>query len=157
MAFAQLTFRESLRDIEACLATKCRRVYHMGFRSPVARNTLVNANAVRPWKIYADLAQHLVGIARPLYAKEGIGLDLRETVYAFDSTTINLCLSVYPWAPFRSTKAAVKLHTLLNVRGSIPSFTHITDGKKHDVNALDELVPETGAFYLMDRGYMDFA
>jgi hypothetical protein len=157
MAFAQLTFRESLRDIEACLAAQGRRLYHLGFRSPVARNTLANANAVRPWQIYADLAQHLIGIARPLYASEPIGLELKETVYAFDATTIDLCLSVYPWAPFRSTKAAVKLHTLLDVRGSIPSFIHISDGKTHEVNVLDALVPEPGAFYLLDRGYMDFA
>jgi Transposase DDE domain/Domain of unknown function (DUF4372) len=157
MAFAQLTFRESLRDIEACLATQGRRLYHLGFRSPVARNTLANANAVRPWQIYADLAQHLIGIARPLYANEPIGLDLKETVYAFDATTIDLCLSVYPWAPFRSTKAAIKLHTLLDVRGSIPSFIHISDGKTHEVNVLDVLTPEPGAFYLLDRGYMDFA
>lgn len=157
MAFAQLTFRESLRDIEACLATQGNRLHHLGFRSPVSRNTLANANAVRPWQIYADLAQHLIGIARPLYATEPIGLDLKETVYAFDSTTIDLCLSVYPWAPFRSTKAAIKLHTLLDVRGSIPSFIHITDGKTHDVNALDVLTPEPGAFYLLDRGYVDFA
>jgi hypothetical protein len=157
MAFAQLTFRESLRDIEACLATQGPRLYHMGFRAPVARNTLANANAVRPWQIYADLAQHLIGIARPLYAAEPIGVDLKETVYAFDSTTIDLCLSVYPWAPFRSTKAAIKLHTLLDVRGAIPSFIHISDGKTHDVNALDELIVEPGAFYLFDRGYLDFA
>lgn len=157
MAFAQLTFRESLRDIEACLATQGPRLYHMGFRAPVARNTLANANAVRPWQIYADLAQHLIGIARPLYAAEPIGLDLKETVYAFDSTTIDLCLSVYPWAPFRSTKAAVKLHTLLDVRGAIPSFIHISDGKTHDVNALDKLIVEPGAFYLFDRGYLDFS
>ncbi len=156
MAFAQLTFRESLRDIEACLAAQGKRLYHLGFRAPVARNTLANANAVRPWRIYADLAQQLIGIARPLYAKEPIGLDLKQTVYAFDSTTIDLCLSVFPWAPFRSTKAAVKLHTLLDVRGAIPSFIHISDGKTHDVNALDELVAEPGAFYLLDRGYMDF-
>ena len=156
MAFAQLTFRESLRDIEACLATQSRRLYHLGFRSPVARNTLANANAVRPWQIYADLAQHLVGIARPLYANEPIGLDLKETVYAFDATTIDLCLSLYPWAPFRSTKAAIKLHTLLDVRGSIPTFIHISDGKMHEVNVLDALTPEPGAFYLLDRGYMDF-
>jgi len=157
MAFAQLTFRESLRDIEACLATQAHRLYHLGFRSPVARNTLANANAVRPWQIYADLAQHLIGIARPLYANEPIGLDLKETVYAFDATTIDLCLSVYPWAPFRSTKAAIKLHTLLDVRGSIPTFIHISDGKMHEVNVLDALTPELGAFYLLDRGYMDFA
>lgn len=157
MAFAQLTFRESLRDIEACLATQRQRLFHLGFRSPVARNTLANANAVRPWQIYADLAQHLIGIARPLYAAEPIGLDLKEAVYAFDATTIDLCLSLYPWAPFRSTKAAIKLHTLLDVRGSIPSFIHISDGKMHEVNVLDVLTPEPGAFYLLDRGYMDFA
>ena len=157
MAFAQLTFRESLRDIEACLATQGRRLFHLGFRSPVSRNTLANANAVRPWQIYADLAQHLISIARPLYAHEPIGVDLKETVYAFDATTIDLCLSVYPWAPFRSTKAAIKLHTLLDVRGSIPSFIHISDGKTHEVNVLDALTPEPGAFYLLDRGYMDFA
>jgi hypothetical protein len=156
MAFAQLTFRESLRDIEACLATQAHRLYHLGFRSPVARNTLANANAVRPWQIYADLAQHLIGIARPLYASEPIGLDLKETVYAFDATTIDLCLSVYPWAPFRSAKAAIKLHTLLDVRGSIPSFIHVSDGKTHEVNVLDLLTPEPGAFYLLDRGYTDF-
>jgi Transposase DDE domain/Domain of unknown function (DUF4372) len=156
MAFAQLTFRESLRDIEACLATQAHRLYHLGFRSPVARNTLANANAVRPWQIYADLAQHLIGIARPMYASEPIGLDLKETVYAFDATTIDLCLSVYPWAPFRSAKAAIKLHTLLDVRGSIPSFIHISDGKTHEVNVLDLLTPEAGAFYLLDRGYTDF-
>jgi len=156
MAFAQLTFRESLRDIEACLATQSHRLYHLGFRSPVARNTLANANAVRPWQIYADLAQHLIGIARPLYANEPIGLDLKETVYAFDATTIDLCLSVYPWAPFRATKAAIKLHTLLDVRGSIPTFIHISDGKMHEVNVSDALTPEPGAFYLLDRGYMDF-
>ena len=157
MAFAQLTFRESLRDIEACLATQGTRLYHLGFRSPVARNTLANANAVRPWQIYADLAQHLIGIARPLYANESIGLDLKETIYAFDATTIDLCLSVYPWAPFRSTKAAIKLHTLLDVRGSIPDFIHISDGKTHEVTVLDALTPEPGAFYLLDRGFMDFA
>jgi hypothetical protein len=157
MAFAQLTFRESLRDIEACLATQGQRLYHLGFRSPVARNTLANANAVRPWQIYADLAQHLIGIARPLYASEPIGLDLKEAIYAFDATTIDLCLSVYPWAPFRSSKAAIKLHTLLDVRGSIPSFIHISDGKTHEVTVLDALTPEPGAFYLFDRGYTDFA
>lgn len=157
MAFAQLTFRESLRDIEACLATQGKRLYHLGFRSPVARNTLANANATRPWQIYADLAQHLIAIARPLYANEPIGVDLKETVYAFDATTIDLCLSVYPWAPFRSTKAAIKLHTLLDVRGAIPSFIHISDGKTHEVNVLDALTPEPGAFYLLDRGYTDFA
>ena len=156
MAFAQLTFRESLRDIEACLATQSKRLHHLGFRSPVARNTLANANATRPWQIYADLAQHLIGIARPLYANEPIGVDLNETVYAFDATTIDLCLSVYSWAPFRSTKAAIKLHTLLDLRGSIPTFIHISDGKTHEVRILDALTPEPGAFYLLDRGYLDF-
>ena len=157
MAFAQLTFRESLRDIEACLATQGKRLHHLGFRSPVARNTLANANATRPWQIYADLAQHLIGIARPLYANEPIGVELNETVYAFDATTIDLCLSVYSWAPFRSTKAAIKLHTLLDLRGSIPTFIHISDGKMHEVRILDALTPEPGAFYLLDRGYLDFA
>jgi hypothetical protein len=157
MAFAQLTFRESLRDIEACLATQRKRLHHLGFRSPVARNTLANANAIRPWQIYADLAQHLIGIARPMYANEPIGVDLKETVYAFDATTIDLCLSVYSWAPFRSTKAAIKLHTLLDVRGSIPAFIHISDGKTHEVRILDAITPEPGAFYLLDRGYLDFA
>lgn len=156
MAFAQLTFRQSLRDIEACLATQHQRLYHLGFRWPVARNTLANANAVRPWQIYADLAQHLIGVARPLYAHEPIGLELNETVYAFDATTIDLCLSLYPWATFRDAKAAVKLHTLLDVRGNIPSFIHISDGKTHEVNVLDLLWPEPGAFYLLDRGYTDF-
>ncbi len=157
MAFAQLTFRESLRDIEACLATQGKRLHHLGFRSPVARNTLANANATRPWQIYAELAQHLIAIARPLYANEPIGVELNETVYAFDATTIDLCLSVYPWAPFRSTKAAIKLHTLLDLRGSIPTFIHISDGKTHEVRILDALTPEPGAFYLFDRGYLDFA
>jgi hypothetical protein len=130
----------------------------MGFRcATISRNTLANANATRPWQIYADFAQHLIGMARPLYVSEPLGLDLDATVYAFDATTIDLCLSVYPWAPFRKTKAAIKLHTLLDLRGSIPSFIHITDGKTHDVNGLDELVIEPGAFYLMDRGYLDFA
>ena len=156
MAFAQLTYRESLRDIEACLAAQGRGLYHLGFRSAVARNTLAHANAVRPWRIYADLAQHLIAIARPLYANEPIGLDLTETVYAFDSTTIDLCLSLFPWGPFRSTRAAIKLHTLLDVRGAIPSFMHIGDGRTHEVNALDELLPEPGAFYRLDRGYTDF-
>ena len=156
MAFAQLTFRESLRDIEACLATQGKRLHHLGFRSPVARNTLANANATRPWQIYAELAQHLIAIARPLYANEPIGVELNETVYAFDATTIDLCLSVYPWAPFRSTKAAIKLHTLLDLRGNIPTFIYISDGKMHEVNILDQLLPEPGAFYVMDRGFLDF-
>ena len=158
MAFAQLTYRESLRDIEVNLRAQTRRLYHMGFRcQTISRNTLANANATRPWQIYANLAQHLIGMARPMYVDEPFGLDLQATVYAFDSTTIDLCLSVFAWAPFRSTKAAIKLHTLLDLRGSIPSFIHITDGKTHDVNALDELSFETGAFYLLDRGYLDFA
>ena len=158
MAFAQLTYRESLRDIEVNLRAQTRRLYHMGFRcQTISRNTLANANATRPWQIYADLAQHLIGMARPMYVDEPFGLDLQATVYAFDSTTIDLCLSVFAWAPFRSTKAAIKLHTLLDLRGSIPSFIHITDGKTHDVNALDELSFEAGAFYLLDRGYLDFA
>ncbi len=156
LAFAQLTWRESLRDIEACLRAQSSKLYHLGFRSAIARNTLANANAVRDWRIYADFAQHLIGIARRLYADDLLALDLDETVYALDSTTIDLCLSVFPWAPFRSTKAAVKLHTLLDLRGSIPSFIFISDGKMHDVNILDQLVPEAGAFYVMDRGYLDF-
>ena len=158
MAFAQLTYRESLRDIEVNLRAQAKRLYHMGFRcATISRNTLANANANRPWQIYADLAQHLIDIARPLYANEPLGVDLDATVYAFDATTIDLCLSVYPWAPFRRAKAAIKLHTLLDLRGSIPSFIHITDGKTHEVNVLDDLVIEPGAFYLMDRGYLDFA
>ena len=156
MAFAQLTYRESLRDIEACLRTQNSKLYHLGFRSTVARNTLANANAVRDWRIHCDFAQSLIGIARRLYADEAFGLDLKDTVYALDATTIDLCLSVFPWAPFRSTKAAVKLHTLLDLRGNIPSFIHISDGKMHDVNVLDRLVPEPGAIYVMDRGYIDF-
>ncbi len=157
MAFAQLTYRESLRDIEACLRSQSAKLYHMGFRSTVSRNTLANANAVRDWRIYADFAQSLIGIARPLYVDEPFGVDLSDTVYALDATTIDLCLSVFPWAPFRSTKAAIKLHTLLDLRGNIPSFIHISDGKMHDVNILDQIIPEAGAFYIMDRGYLDFA
>jgi hypothetical protein len=154
MAFAQLTARESLRDIEVNLRAQAPRLYHMGFRcKTISRNTLANANATRPWQMYADFAQHLIGIARPLYADEPVAIDLDATVYAFDATTIDLCLSVYPWAPFRSTKAAVKVHTLLDIRGAIPSFIHITDGKTHEVNILDDLPIEPGAFYLMDRGY----
>ena len=158
MAFAQLTYRESLRDIEVNLRAQAKRLYHMGFRcATISRNTLANANATRPWQIYADLAQHLIGIARPLYVNEPLGIDLDATVYAFDATTIDLCLSVYPWAQFRSTKAAIKLHTLLDLRGSIPTFIHITDGKTHEVNVLDDLAIEPGAFYLMARGYLDFS
>ena len=156
MAFAQLTFRESLRDIEACLRAQRAKLYHLGLRSVVARNTLANANGVRDWRIYADFAQSLIHISRPLYAEEPFGVDLQESVYALDTTTIDLCLSVFPWAPFRSTKAAVKLHTLLDLRGNIPTFIHISDGKLHEVNILDQLVPEPGAFYLMDRGFLDF-
>lgn len=156
MAFAQLTYRESLRDIEACLRSQASKLYHMGFRSTVARNTLANANAVRDWRIYTDFAQSLISIARRLYADDPFGIDLANTVYALDATTIDLCLSVFPWAPFRSTKAAVKMHTLLDLRGNIPSFIHISDGKWHEVNIFDMLVPEAGAFYVMDRGYLDF-
>jgi hypothetical protein len=156
LAFAQLTWRESLRDIEACLRAQSSKLYHLGFRSAVARNTLANANAVRDWRIYADFAQYLINIARRLYADDPLALELDDTIYALDSTTIDLCLSVFPWAPFRSTKAAVKLHTLLDLRGNIPSFIFISDGKMHDVNILDRLLPEAGAFYVMDRGYVDF-
>ena len=157
MAFAQLTFRESLRDIEACLRAQHSKLYHLGMRSTVARNTLAHANAVRDWRIYADFAQSLIGIARPLYVDESFGVDLQDTVYALDTTTIDLCLSVFPWASFQATKAAVRLHTLLDLRGNIPTFIHISDGKLHEVNILDQLVPEPGAFYVMDRGFLDFA
>ena len=158
MAFAQLTYRESLRDIEVNLRAQARRLYHMGFRcQTISRNTLANANATRPWQIYADFAQHLIGMARPLYATEPFGVELDAAVYAFDASTIDLCLTMFVWAPFRSTKAAIKLHTLLDLRGNIPSFIHITDGKTHEVNVMDDLVLEPGAFYLMDRGYLDFS
>jgi hypothetical protein len=156
MAFAQLTYRESLRDIEACLRAHSSKLYHLGIRSKVARNTLANANATRDWRIYCEFAQSLIGTARRLYADEPFGVDLKDTVYALDATTIDLCLSVFPWAPFRSTKAAIKLHTLLDLRGNIPSFIFISDGKLHEINILDQLVPEPGAFYIMDRGYIDF-
>ena len=156
MAFAQLTYRESLRDIEACLRAQRSKLYHLGIRSTVARNTLATANAGRDWRIYADFAQSLIGIARPLYVNEPFGVDLKESVYALDTTTIDLCLSVFSWAPFRLTKAAVKLHTLLDLRGNIPTFIHISDGKMHEVNILDQLWPEPGAFYIMDRGFLDF-
>ena len=156
MAFAQLTYRESLRDIEACLRAQAGKCYHMGIKSQVSRSTLADANEVRDWRIYAEFAQSLIGIARRLYANEPFGIDLKETVYALDASTIDLCLSVFPWAPFRSTKAAIKLHTLLDLRGNIPTFLHISDGKLHDVNVLDLLLPEPGAFYIMDRGYIDF-
>jgi hypothetical protein len=157
MAFAQFTFRESLRDIEACLRAQIAKLYHMGIRGRISRSTLADANEVRDWRIYAEFAQRLIAIARGLYVDEPFGVDLKETVYALDSTTIDLCLSVFAWAPFRSTKAAIKLHTLLDLRGNIPSFMHITDGKWHDVNILDHLLPEPGSFYVMDRGYLDFA
>lgn len=157
LAFAQLTYRESLRDIEACLSAQANKLYHMGIREPVSRSTLADANANRDWRIYAEFANRLIGQARKLYANEDLGLDLTNTVYALDSTTIDLRLSVFPWANFRTTKAAVKLHTLLDLRGSIPSFIHISDGKMHDVKALDLLMPEPGAIYVMDRGYVDFA
>lgn len=156
MAFAQLTYRESLRDIEACLRAQASKLFHMGLRGPIARNTLANANATRDWRIYCDFAQSLIGIAQRLHAQEPLGIELKETVYALDSTTIDLCLSMFPWAPFRSTKAAVKLHTLLDLRGAIPSVIFISDGKLHDVNILDQLLPEPAAFYVMDRGYLDF-
>jgi hypothetical protein len=157
MAFAQLTFRESLRDIETCLRAMGPKRYHAGFRGRVSRSTLADANRRRDWRIYADLAQVLIGIARKLYANDSFGVELDETAYAFDSTTIDLCLSLFPWARFRRRKGAVKLHTLLDLRGNIPSFIHISSGKVHDVNALDELVLEPGAFYILDRGYVDFA
>jgi transposase len=156
MAFAQLTARESLRDIEACLRAQRSKLYHLGIRSAVSRNTLANANAVRDWRIFADFAQSLIGIARSLYVDEPFGVDLKDTVYAFDATTIDLCLSVFPWAHFQSTKAAIRLHTLLDLRGNIPTFIHISDGKLHEVSVLDLLLPEAGAFYIMDRGFLDF-
>ena len=156
MAFAQLSYRESLRDIEACLRAQQTKLYHMGIRATISRSTLAEANEQRDWRIYADFAQALIKLARPLYADEDLGLDLDQTVYALDASTIDLCLSLFPWAHFRSTKSAVKLHTLLDVRGNIPTFLHISDGKLHDVKVLDILLPEPGAFYLMDRGYLDF-
>jgi hypothetical protein len=157
-AFAQLTWRESLRDIEACLRAQSAKLYRLGFRCPqISRNTMANANAERDWRIYADFAQHLIRMVRELYAADTLpDLEGLDTVYALDSSTIDLCLSVFPWAPFRSTKAAIKLHTLLDLRGNIPSFIFISDGKMHDVNILDHLVLEAGAFYVMDRGYVDF-
>ena len=156
MAFAQLTYRESLRDIEACLSAQASKLYHMGLREPIRRSTLSDANEARDWRIYADFAQVLIRQARKLYAADSFGVELADTVYALDSTTIDLCLSVFPWALFRATKAAVKMHTLLDLRGAIPSFLHISDGKLHDVNVLDLLIPEAGAIYVMDRGYLDF-
>jgi transposase len=156
MAFAQLTWRESLRDIEVCLSAQSSKLYHMGFRSAVKRSTLADANETRDWRIWAEFAQRLIAQARELYKSESLGIELTETVYALDATTIDLCLSLFPWAPFRATKAAIKLHTLLDLRGAIPSFIHISDGKLHDVHALDMLIVEPGAIYVMDRGYLDF-
>jgi Transposase DDE domain/Domain of unknown function (DUF4372) len=156
MAFAQLTYRESLRDIEACLRSMSAKLYHMGFRGRVSRSTLADANETHDWRIYADFAQVLIGIARPLYARDPIGVDLDQSLYALDSTTIDLCLSLFPWAKFRKRKAAVKMHTMLELHGNIPTFIRITDGTVHDVNMLDQILPEAGAFYVMDRGYIDF-
>jgi hypothetical protein len=156
MAFAQLTYRESLRDIEACLRAQGGKLYHMGIHGKVSKSTLADANEVRDWRIYADLAHSLIPVARKLYLDEDFGLELDQTVYALDATTIDLCLSLFPWAEFRQTKSAIKLHTLLDLRGNIPTFIHITEGKVHEVNILDELLPEAGAIYVMDRGYLDF-
>ncbi len=157
MVFAQITYRQSLRDIEACLRAMQAKLYHCGIRGTVSRNTLANANEHRDWRIYADFARVLISKARELYANEDFGIQLNREVYALDSTTIDLCLSLFPWAKFRKHKAAVKVHTLMDLRGSIPTFIRITDGKVHDVNILDELVLESGAIYVMDRGYLDFA
>jgi hypothetical protein len=157
MAFAQLTYRESLRDIEACLRAQHTKLYHLGIRASVARSTLADANELRDWRIYADFAQLVMGIARRLYVDEPFGLQLKQTVYALDATLIRLCLAMFPWATYRATKAAVKLHTLLDLRGNIPAFIYISDGLLHEMNILDELVPDPGAFYVMDRGYIDFA
>jgi hypothetical protein len=156
MAFAQLTYRESLRDIEACLRSLSGKLYHVGFRGKVARTNLADANEAHDWRIFADFAQVLVGIARPLYASDPIGVEIDQSLYALDSTTIDLCLALFPWARFRKHKAAVKMHSLLDLHGNIPTFISITDGKVHDVNVLDEILPEAGAFYVMDRGYLDF-
>ena len=156
MAFAQLTYRESLRDIECCLRAMDSKLYHCGFSGKVSRSTLADANENRDWRIYRDFAQVLIRMARNLYANENFGIELDETVFALDASTIDLCLSVFPWALFRRTKSAIKLHTLLDLRGNIPTFIDITDGKVHDVNILDTLFIETGAIYIMDRGYLDF-
>jgi transposase len=156
MAFAQFTYRESLRDIEACLRSMSGKLYHMGFRSRIARSTLADANETHDWRIFADFAQHLIGVARPLHAEDPMGVDLAHSLYALDSTTIDLCLALFPWARFRQHKGAVKMHTLLDLRGNIPTFIRVTSGKVHDVNILDEILPEAGAFYVMDRGYVDF-
>jgi len=157
LAFAQLTYRESLRDIEACLRAAKMKLYHLGIRGQVSRNTLANANAVRDWRIYADFAQVIIAQARQFYAHEDFGVELEQTVYALDSTTIDLCLALFPWAKFRRRKGAVKLHTLLDLHGPIPTVVWITSGRIHDVNILDELLIETGAIYVLDRGYLDFA
>jgi hypothetical protein len=157
MAFAQLTYRESLRDIESCLNSMQKKLYHMGFRGKISRSTLADANESRDWRIYADFAQVLIHTARGLYRDDEFGVELDQTVYALDSTTIDLCLSLFPWARFRKQKGAIKLHTLLDLRGNLPSFIEITDGKVHDVNILDDLIPEPGSYYIMDRGYLDFA
>jgi len=156
LAFAQLTFRESLRDIEACLRSVQGKLYHMGFRGKVARSSLADANEAHDWRIYADFAQALIRIARPMYANESLGIDLSNTVYALDSTTIDLCLAVFPWARFRASKAAIKMHTLLDLRGPIPTFIEVSEGKLHDVKILDLITPEPGSFYVMDRAYVDF-
>ena len=156
MAFAQLTYRDSLRDIEACLRSLGGKLYHMGFHGRVARSTLADANDAHDWRIYADFAQVLIRIARPLHASDAIGVELDQSLYALDSTTIDLCLSLFPWAKFRKQKGAVKMHTLLDLHGNIPTFISITNGKVHDVNILDQILPEAGAFYVMDRGYLDF-
>jgi len=156
MAFAQLTYRDGLRNIETCLRSLGGKLYHMGFRSRVARSTLADANDTHDWRIYADFAQVLIRRARPLYASDPIGVDLDHSLYALDSTTIDLCLSLFPWARFRKHKAAIKMHTFLDLHGNIPTFISITGGKVHDVNILDEILPEAGAFYVMDRGYVDF-
>ena len=156
LAFAQLTYRESLRDIEACLRAVSGKLYHMGFRGKISRSTLADANEAHDWRIFADFAQVLIHLARPMYAQDAIGVDLDSTIYALDSTTIDLCLSLFPWARFRARKGAVKMHTLLDVRGSIPTFIEVTDGKVHDVNILDQILPEADSFYVMDRAYVDF-
>src|ERR1022692_3115352 len=156
MAFAQFTYRESLRDIEACLGAMQSKLYHLGFRGKVARSTLADANETHDWRIFSDFAQYLIGVARPLHAEDSQGLGLDPTLYALDSTTIDLCLSLFPWAKFRKQKAAIKMHTLLDLQGNIPTFISITNGKVHDVNILDEIDLEAGSFYVMDRGYVDF-
>jgi hypothetical protein len=156
MAFAQLTYRESLRDIEACLRALGSKLYHLGFRRKVSRSTLADANESHDWRIFAEFAQVLIGIARPLHAHDPIGVDLDQSLYALDSTTIDLCRSLFPWAKFRQRKAAVKMHTVLDLHGNIPTFIRVTSGDVHDVNILDEIMPEAGAFYVMDRGYIDF-